>query len=124
MKEIQLRKWHRRVGIWMALFIMVQAGSGLLISLGEFEASHSHARPTSGEQAHQTAGGRAHPESRELEDDEDEGDSLFEEILEWVHHGGGIIGDIYRLVVGLSLLFMAVTGIWIYFKIKTRALRV
>lgn len=116
MKEIQLRKWHRRVGIWMALFIMVQAGSGLLIGLEKFEASHSHAR--------QTAGGQAHSEARELKNDQDEGESLFEEILEWVHHGGGLAGGIYRLVVGLSLIFMAVTGIWIYFKIRTRSLRI
>ena len=115
MKEIQLRKWHRKVGIWMALFIMVQAGSGLLIGLEEFEASRSH--------AHQAAAGQAPSESRDLKDDEGDEESLFQDILEWVHHGGGLAGGIYRLFVGLSLIFMALTGIWIHLMIRTRARR-
>jgi len=33
MKESELRKWHRNFGIFLVLFIIIQAGSGLLISL-------------------------------------------------------------------------------------------
>jgi hypothetical protein len=36
MKEPDLRKWHRIMGITLALFIVIQAGSGLLLSLEDF----------------------------------------------------------------------------------------
>lgn len=39
MKELDLRKWHRTMGITLALFIVIQAGSGLLLSLEDFLAS-------------------------------------------------------------------------------------
>ena len=43
MKEADLRKWHRSLGIIFVLFIILQAGSGLLISIGQIGTSHSHA---------------------------------------------------------------------------------
>lgn len=33
MKDANLRKWHRRMSITLALFIILQAGTGLLLSL-------------------------------------------------------------------------------------------
>jgi hypothetical protein len=39
MKEPDLRKWHRTMGITLALFIIIQAGSGLLLSLEDFVAT-------------------------------------------------------------------------------------
>ena len=47
MKESDLRKWHRRMGIGLALFIIFQAGSGLLLSLGQIVTTHSHAHTES-----------------------------------------------------------------------------
>jgi hypothetical protein len=32
MKEVDLRRWHRRPGIIVALFIILQTGSGFLLS--------------------------------------------------------------------------------------------
>jgi hypothetical protein len=41
MKEVNLRTWHRRIGIVLALFIILQAGSGFLIMLGDLIPSQS-----------------------------------------------------------------------------------
>ncbi len=45
------------------------------------------------------------------------------EVLEGPHTGGGLAGNIYRMLLGLGLLFMAVTGAMIYFKIRARTKR-
>ena len=33
MDEAYLRKWHRRMGIFLALFILLQVGSGVVLNL-------------------------------------------------------------------------------------------
>jgi hypothetical protein len=39
MNEVYLRKWHRRMGIILAVFIFFQAGSGVVLNLeGLFES--------------------------------------------------------------------------------------
>ena len=43
MKKSDIRKWHRNLGILLALFIVFQAGSGLLITLNDLSVPHSHA---------------------------------------------------------------------------------
>jgi len=43
MKESDLRKGHRSFGLILALFIILQAGSGLLITLSGSGIPHSHA---------------------------------------------------------------------------------
>ena len=37
MKEANLRKWHRGLGIILAFFVILQAGSGLLITITDME---------------------------------------------------------------------------------------
>jgi hypothetical protein len=39
MKEPDLRRWHRNLGIILAAFIILQAGSGLLLSFGRLSVS-------------------------------------------------------------------------------------
>jgi hypothetical protein len=105
MKEINLRKWHRRVGIILALFIILQAGSGLLITLGDLIPSESHA-PTEPGIATAVA---------------DEEESFLEEAVDFIHHGGDTAGALYRIVLGAGILWMAVSGGLIFFQVRARS---
>ncbi len=105
MKESDLRNWHRTLGILLAFFIILQAGSGFLLSLDRFAVPRTHTHEES------YASGHAHGEV----------ESLWQESLEFVHHGGGNIGIIYRLFVGIALLVEVVLGVMIFVKIKARS---
>ena len=87
MKEADLRKYHRSIGITVAVFVFFQALTGLLISV-EGIAPNFH------------LGSIAH----------------------LIHHGGGLGGNIYRILLALGLLFMACTGTWIFARIRSRSL--
>ena len=104
MKEVGLRRWHRGLGIIVALFIILQTGSGFLLSLGELSVPHTH--------AHEGAYAPGH--------DHKEGESSWHKALEFIHYGGSTAGTIYRLVIGISLLAMAVSGSTIFFKMRAR----
>lgn len=104
MKESDLRKWHRQMGIILALFIILQAGSGLLITLSEIGPPHSHTHSES-------AGIREHNENEA---------SHWKNSLMFIHHGAGTIGVIYRIILGIGMLGMAFTGSMIFLKIRAR----
>ncbi len=105
MKELNLRKWHRNLGIVLAFFIILQAGSGLLLSLGDIETPHSHEQPSS------TAGPGHH----------EEGNTMWGDLLAFMHHGGGAVGIAYRLLLGLGLLGLTISGGMIFIKVRARA---
>lgn len=101
MKELQLRKWHRRTGVVLALFICLQAGSGILLSLEGLPISRGEAHAPQG---------KVEP-SREAHWDP----------AGSVHHGGGRLGALYRLALGGATLWMGFSGAWIYWKIRMRS---
>lgn len=106
MKEANLRKWHRYLGITMALFLLLQGGSGLLLSFGElFE--HDHAKASNTEY---------------LSDDEDAHEEGEHEhgITGQLHHKEGAVWHVYRIFVGFGLLGMIFTGVPIFMKIRAR----
>ncbi|MEW6667673.1 MAG: hypothetical protein AB1512_20890 [Thermodesulfobacteriota bacterium] len=103
MKEITLRKWHRTAGIVLAVFIAFQALTGLALSLAPL-ASHSN---------------HSHGISDKAGSSGDE-EELWEELMEFVHHGAGPVGAVYRIALALGTLWMAVTGFAIYLRIKER----
>lgn len=105
MKESDLRKWHRTIGIVLAVFVALQAGSGFLLSLNELSMPHSH----------------AYIESVVPHHGHEEGESIWHEGLEFVHHGGGLVGTAYRLLVGIGIIGMAISGCMIFFKIRARS---
>ena len=92
MTELYLRTTHRTIGITLALFIILQAASGTLIVLLDWLPAPAR------------------------------GTALFEikEALEFLHFGGGLIGKIYRLLLGAGLTGMAASGILIFLKIRAR----
>jgi hypothetical protein len=84
MKEKDLRRFHRVIGIPFAFFIVLQAASGIMLSLdflfgGEFTSFASQ-----------------------------------------IHYRLGVFGDIYRVVLGAGLLWMALSGFMIWRKIRSR----
>lgn len=104
MKEAELRKWHRRVGIGLALFLFIQAATGVLLNLeGLFlPRGHAHLDQKASVQSAST---------KEVTGDP----------IEFLHHGGGFWGAHYRLALGIATIWMAASGISMYLKIRSRA---
>jgi len=117
MKEANLRKWHRRIGIALAFFIILQAGTGLLLSFDWFSTPHSHANTP--HEGIQKSG-----ETNDSLKDSHEGKSVLGEVLKFIHHGAGPIMNLYRVVLGIGILAMALTGCTIFFKIRARSKKV
>jgi hypothetical protein len=108
MTERDVRKYHGVVGAILALFIVVQVGSGTLIAFNEFlgRGRHVHAEPLPSGVG---AGGDAH-------DDQEHEDSL----LQVVHHYGGKPIQAFRVLLGAGVLFMVISGTRIYFWSRNR----
>ena len=107
MKESDLRKWHRRMGIGLALFIVIQAGRGLLITLGELSTPHTH----------------AHTESVTPPDSYGNDEVNEYGFLGLIHHGGGVAGSFYRSFIGIGAVGMALSGSTIFVKSRARGKR-
>ncbi len=95
MQEATARRYHRWLGFFLAVFLIVQAATGLLLSLGNLFEGHSHnAAAAQGETLEGTFGA--------------------------LHHGGGAAGDIYRLFLGAATLGQILLGGIIFLKIQAR----
>ena len=103
MKEKDLRKRHRIMGVCLGILIILQAGSGLVLSLVEGPVPEAH-----GDSNYEQEGGEHH-------------ESVIEEALEAVHTEGGAVGFLYRLIVGAGMLLMTCSGGWIFLKIRARS---
>lgn len=86
MKEVTLRKFHRYLGVSIALLVVFQVGTGLLLSLNAIT-----------------------------------GLDFSERVIDFLHFGDGIIGNVYRVTLATTLLFMVATGAWIYMKMVARS---
>jgi hypothetical protein len=102
MNQSDMRKWHRSIGIIIALFIIFQAGSGLLITILEFSDT-----PTHSSEAHEHA-------------EQEEGASAWHVVLGWIHHGSGSLMDIYRILLGVGILAQTIIGVMLFFDIRRR----
>lgn len=127
MKEANLRKLHRYSGLILAIFIVFQVGTGLLMSVKQLMVPgdvHEHVAPS----AHQEPGGEI--ESRDIQGH----DKVSQHATTWnwvkdtagsnvmtIHHGGGLLGQIYRILLGTGILFQTAVGILIFLRIRSRA---
>ena len=84
MKEAQLRKMHRTAGMVFMLFIVLQALSGLVLTIQDMSGVY------------------------------------WGNFVRSLHMRFDTAGDIYRLIAGTGMLFMAMTGLWIGVKIRMR----
>ena len=100
MKEPTLRKWHRNIGASIALLVLSQALSGLFLSFEWLSGLH-------------TAAGRLLPEASPLV-------RFWDWVAVGVHYGGGKLGALYHALLGLGLIGLASSGLWIFLKIRVR----
>lgn len=122
MKEVSIRKTHKNIGIVLALFIILQAGSGVMLIFKNITISvpHSHAVEN-----HEMGDMNIHyslPTDSEIGHMENQSDHNFSwsTFINSLHHGGGEVGIIYHLLSGIGMLFMAVTGTLIFLKTRSR----
>ncbi len=108
MQEKDLRRWHRNVAIVFVVFIIIQAITGLLITLGEIGTPHTHAHEESQVQV----------KSADIPEPEQEGQ--IREVLAAIHHGGSFIGGLYRIILSIGMLWVAGSGALIYMRIQAR----
>lgn len=117
MKEKNLRKYHRIFGVVLAVFIVVQAGTGLYFTLekllgnsGDHEDGHTASSFSLISKA--LANGNASSASEETE--------ASGSLLSALHYGGGMTGNIYRLLLGVGIIAQACGGLLIYKHFRER----
>ena len=127
MTEATLRKGHRYIGISLAIFILLQAASGIALSFWSWNNAHDHS-------LHATAvayadEGHHHDEPDEYRSHVEQHmtESNAEHVLpQWlqasmaIHAGGGFWGGLYRIIIGLGIIGMALSGSMIFFKTQKR----
>lgn len=107
MKGATIRKWHRRMGISLLLLILVQASTGLVLTLEKRPEAHRHAHAKAvSSDVEQGRNGEAEAVVKE----EDHG------LVGVIHHSGGLVGVVYRLIVGFGIIGMALSGGVIFLK--------
>jgi hypothetical protein len=107
MKEVSLRTWHRRVGIVLAMFIIVQALSGTFLDLTWFITPHDFINRI------------AVTDPSVLRYVQKNWESILE-FAHAVHLGGLIPGAAYRILLTVVLLFLSVTGTMIFWEERKR----
>lgn len=119
MKEADLRKWHRRMGAALAIFIILQAGSGLVLSLREVvtpEPLSAHGRKPVPASAQHDQGATNLSTRTDAETGQKDGGILWA-----IHHKEGIMYSYYRSIVGFGTVGMAISGLRIFFAIRRRS---
>lgn len=100
MKEPDLRKWHRKIGIILAPLLILQATSGIFLSVDWLLGYHQRV-------------GESIRDIPPLA-------ALWDKILVGIHYGFGIPGSPYHISLGIGLIWIIVSGIMIYFRIRGR----
>ncbi|MFC2165030.1 hypothetical protein ACFLT2_08560 [Acidobacteriota bacterium] len=100
MKESTLRKWHRYAGVAITPLVLLQAISGLFLSFEWLTGLH-------------TAAGQLLSEAPSYV-------KFWDWIAIGIHYGGGHLGALYHAIIGMGLVWIASSGLLIFFKIRTR----
>ena len=101
MKEPDLRRLHRIVGVVVAPLLMLQVLSGLFISVDWLMGIHRRA----GEAIKETVP----PLLR-----------LWDTILVEIHYGPGVGGALYHIVLGVAAMWVVASGFMIFSRIRAR----
>lgn len=101
MKELDLRKLHRRVGVVIAPLLILQALSGVFLSVDWLLGIHRRA-------------GEAIKENIPFLL------RLWDTILVNIHYGPGTGGAFYHILLGIGAVWVAVSGFMIFLKIRGR----
>lgn len=92
MVQKDLRSWHRYTGLFFAPFLFLQTLSGLVLSFGVFRQVDQALTD-------------ATPEAVS---------NVWNVLMMRMHYGTGTIGWLYHTLIGLALLWLISTGIWIW----------
>ncbi len=84
MKEKTLRKTHRITGVSLAVFIILQSISGIVLTFEDITGSY------------------------------------YDNFLRDIHIHLGYAGTVYRIALGMGLLWLAISGLMIYLRIRKR----
>jgi hypothetical protein len=101
MKELKIRKFHRVSGAVLAPFIILQALSGVLLSIDWLLGFHHRVGET-------------------LREDIPAVIKVWDMILVEIHYGIGVIGAVYHIALGAGIVFTVITGIMIFLRIRKR----
>ncbi|GEM_PF-1209296 len=100
MKELDLRKWHRNVGIVLAPLLVLQAISGIFLSVDWLLGYHQRVGETIREIPPLVL--------------------LWDKILVEIHYGLGVPGAIEHILLGIGLVWVTVSGFIIFLRIRAR----
>jgi len=104
MREMTLRRFHRYLGAVAAPLVLLQAGSGLMLSVDLLGRWQSRVQ-------------------RFLEDvDLPALAAFWNTVLHEIHFGSGSVGFVHNVAVGLSLTLLAVSGLLLFVKVLARTL--
>jgi uncharacterized iron-regulated membrane protein len=103
MRESEWRKWHRKAGIILAPLLILQAVSGLFLSIDWLLGIHHR-------------GGEIITELPPLL-------RLWDFILVEIHYGFGVPGALYHILLGIGLVWLAFSGFIIYLRVRSRLKR-
>lgn len=98
MNQQSLRRWHRCIGIAIAPFLLLQGVSGLILTYGVYTRVASMLTGQADEQAR----------------------TAWNMLVAKTHFGPGLGGWIYHSLVGLGLIWMIASGIWIWFAVRKK----
>ncbi|MEW5745069.1 MAG: hypothetical protein AB1805_06505 [Nitrospirota bacterium] len=105
MEERELRKWHRRAGIVLALLLVLQAASGMFLSANWLLGVH-------------------HRVGEAIEGTLPPLVLLWDKLLVEIHYGFGPLSVPYHIVLGAGTIWVAVSGVMIFLRGRARQKRI
>lgn len=121
MSEPSLRTFHRKLALTLAVFLILQTASGLYLTVKTLDWDEHY---------HDTLGGSALPSHSHQGPDgkmpNRSAGSFLEagaDLIGQVHHGGGLIGALYRIALASLVGLQVLTGLLIYLRIWKRTKR-
>ena len=104
MREPQLRRLHRYAGIVLAPLLVLQALSGVLLSVDWLLGIHRRF----GESVGDASPGLAR---------------LWDAILVEIHYGNGVGGAVYHILLGLAVVGVVASGLAMFLQVRARLRR-
>lgn len=109
MKELFIRKWHRRLGMVVAPLLALQAISGMILSIDWLLGIHQRIGEF-------LPNGTSQPSIPQLA-------LLWDRIFVTIHYGFDVGGAIYHAALGIATVVIAISGFMMYLKIWDRPLK-
>ena len=104
MREPELRVLHRRAGVVLAPLLVLQALSGVLLSVDWLLGIHRRVGESVGKAAPALA-------------------RLWDAALVEIHYGTGVGGAVYHILLGIAVVGVAASGFVIFLRVRARLRR-